>query len=586
LPYERRLSLARLDSHGHNPFVVSPSAQSNSRPAVVSLFSGPGGLDLGFKKAGFDTLLACDFSSVAVETFNQNLPRVAKHIDLASASPAEIVDLVRKTGRRPSGVIGGPPCQSFSQANVRQRKGDPRQKLVFRFREIVAAIDREFNIDFFLMENVARLAKPKYRNLLDTLKKEFGKSGFEVYETVTNAALFGVPQVRPRLFLVGIKRELANFASFTFPSATTVTPRTLRDAIAHLGAPVFFDRTGGNDKARSHPNHWTMMPKSAKFVTRGVVTGRSFRRLKWDEPSPTVAYGHREIHVHPSGTRRLSIFEAMLLQGFPASYELKGNLSEQVIQVSDAVPPPLARALAKSIRSALYDRRASVQAALKKYYDTSARSFPWRKAKSAFHLLVAEKLLQQTAARTSVTSAYRQLTTAWATPKELAKAPLLRVRTIVQPLGLTYRADELIAMAKTIVADHGGVLPRDRRELMALPGVGEYAADAVLSFARISDTAIVDTNVSRFLHRLLRLDKALPANPARDKNLKRLAEWVISGQPSRELNFAVLDLTALICGKQPMCAACPLRKQCATSRLSAPSRDTFARQDPLHSTAG
>ena len=97
-----------------------------------------------------------------------------------------------------------------------------------------------------------------------------------------------------------------------------------------------------------------MVPKSPKFnnlpdpsVSNGA---RSFKRLFWDQPSFTVAYGHNEIHVHPDGHRRLSIYEAMMLQGFPRmEYELKGCLSDQVSLVSDAVPPPLAFALAKSI---------------------------------------------------------------------------------------------------------------------------------------------------------------------------------------------------------------------------------------------
>ena len=76
-------------------------------------------------------------------------------------------------------------------------------------------------------------------------------------------------------------------------------------------------------------------------------------RLSWDKPSRTVAYGNREIHVHPSGLRRISIYEAMLLQGFPENFELKGNFSEQVTQISNAVPPPVSLAIAKSIKTFL-----------------------------------------------------------------------------------------------------------------------------------------------------------------------------------------------------------------------------------------
>src|SRR6185295_6986267 len=104
-----------------------------------------------------------------------------------------------------------------------------------------------------------------------------------------------------------------------------------------------------------HPNHWTMQPKSERFLNPGAARtdARSFKRLDWEQASPTVAFGHREIHVHPSGRRRLSIHEAMRLQGFPFEFVLEGNLSEQVEQVSNAVPPPLARSVARAVKRAL-----------------------------------------------------------------------------------------------------------------------------------------------------------------------------------------------------------------------------------------
>jgi DNA (cytosine-5)-methyltransferase 1 len=98
-----------------------------------------------------------------------------------------------------------------------------------------------------------------------------------------------------------------------------------------------------------------MKPRSSRFSTpasRWKQT-RSFKRTFWSKPSPTIAFGHREIHIHPSCKRRLSIYEAMLLQGFSRRYVLEGNLSEQVEQVSNAVPPPLARSIAASIKTAM-----------------------------------------------------------------------------------------------------------------------------------------------------------------------------------------------------------------------------------------
>ena len=98
-----------------------------------------------------------------------------------------------------------------------------------------------------------------------------------------------------------------------------------------------------------------MNPKSPRFfngsLSEGYVSGRSFKTLAWNAPSITAAYGHREVHVHPNGRRRLSVFEAMKLQGFPDAYVLDGTLSAQIDQVSEAVPPPLAEAVAKSIMS-------------------------------------------------------------------------------------------------------------------------------------------------------------------------------------------------------------------------------------------
>ena len=130
---------------------------------------------------------------------------------------------------------------------------------------------------------------------------------------------------------------------------------TVREAIGGLKAPAFFKHGLEPKDIPVHPNHWTMQPRSPRFANplANTVDGRSFKRLKWNVASPTIAFGHREIHVHPDGRRRLSIYEALLLQGFPETFVLEGNLSEQVEQVSNAVPPPLARSVACAVKLAL-----------------------------------------------------------------------------------------------------------------------------------------------------------------------------------------------------------------------------------------
>ena len=150
------------------------------------------------------------------------------------------------------------------------------------------------------------------------------------------------------MFIVGINSQIYPDQHFEFPVGRYKT-KTVRDAIHGLPEPAFYEKNLTEADIPFHPNHWTMRPLSTKFNERRKNKGRSFRRLDWDEPSPTVAYGNREIHIHPRGHRRLSIYEAMLLQGFPKNYVLNGTLGEQVTQISNAVPPPVAKSIAKAL---------------------------------------------------------------------------------------------------------------------------------------------------------------------------------------------------------------------------------------------
>jgi len=321
---------------------------------LISVFSGAGGLDYGFQHGGFSTVFACDKSQSSVDSFNINFnDGVSKVIDLAEIAPADFVGMVPIQRRRDGlvGFIGGPPCQGFSRGNVRRDPNDPRNTLPHRFAQLLCELNRAVRIDFFVFENVVGLRGPMYEELLSSVCESLKRAGFRLFQQVLDAGEFGVPQRRRRMFIVGLSTSSLPGREFEFP-----TPRarktTVRDAIAGLPKPVFYDRTLLNRKIPYHPNHWTSQPRSAKFTTGHTTDGRSFRRLEWDAPSPTIAYGNREISLHPDGDRRLSILEAMLLQGFPKRYQLRGNFSQQVEQVSNAVPPPLARAIAGQIRKA------------------------------------------------------------------------------------------------------------------------------------------------------------------------------------------------------------------------------------------
>ena len=333
-----------------------------SRIPVLSLFCGAGGLDLGFEDAGFQPLLALDNAGAAVESYNinrQGQGQPAKSVDLANAEPDSIIDLWQELAGKdvaPVGIIGGPPCQAFSVANVHKAPNDPRAGLALDYARIFAAFHRRFNLDFFVFENVAGLANKPHSNAMTVLVRCFEETGFDVVPLFLDAADFEVPQYRRRLFFVGFNKQILKASDFQQPRGKK-HKITVREAIGGLPDPMFYMRHARPTDIGLHPNHWCMNPRSVKFrngaIKSGEMKGRSFRRLAWDVPSWTVSYGHREVHVHPNGDRRLSVYEAMLIQGFPPRYQLSGTLSQQIQLVSDAVPPPLALSLGKAVKEFL-----------------------------------------------------------------------------------------------------------------------------------------------------------------------------------------------------------------------------------------
>lgn len=328
---------------------------------ILSLFSGCGGLDLGFERAGFTVGLAYDIRSSAIASWNRNRPSTHCRGHVADLTAIHLKDMDDNYGAKfePSGVIGGPPCQSFSRANHFRSDTDPRHRLVRRFFTIALRFHRNRRpLDFILMENVPELAKAENGKLLAREKIRLKQHGFDFQEFILDAACYSVPQHRKRLFLLAVPESKLMMKFWASPSGKN-TKKTVGDAIRNLPQPVHFQR--GLRHGAFHPNHWCMTPKSHKFFDGSLVagdsSGRSFKTLGWNTPSITVSYGNREVHVHPDGQRRLSVFESMRLQGFPDDYVLEGTLSAQIDQVSEAVPPPLAEAVAIFIKSILNNNK-------------------------------------------------------------------------------------------------------------------------------------------------------------------------------------------------------------------------------------
>ena len=353
----------------HDPGFITKQDSGETRPQatdsgkglpVLSLFSGAGGLDLGFQKAGFQPRLAIDVNPTAVRTYQNNNPgTTAVAMDLSTASPADLADLweTRCPDVAPIGIIGGPPCQGYSPSNVHQTDNDPRRRLLFNYLDIVTNFKERFGIDFFVLENVPGLLYKRHKGLFSEFKEQCDKAGFDVEDKKLDAGTFGIAQRRERLVAVGVNRERFPSTKLRLTSGNHVALNVV-DVLAGLPEPTYCSKGLDLNAIPYHRNHVAMVPKSKRFtdgsLTRGNGGGLSFKVLAWDAPSYTVAYGHNEVHVHPECHRRLSIYEAMLLQGFPEhGYYLHGNFTEQVQLISNAVPPPLGEGIANTIAKTL-----------------------------------------------------------------------------------------------------------------------------------------------------------------------------------------------------------------------------------------
>jgi len=300
---------------------------------VISLFSGAGGLDLGFMQAGYSVVWANDIDSDAVETYRHN---IGDHIILGDIKELDLDDLPDCDV-----VIGGFPCQGFSMANAKRSKLDERNKLYMEFLRVLEAKKPKY----FVAENVKGILSLGQGEVIKAIVKDFESAGYKVKHELLNAADFGVPQTRQRVFIVGVRDDL-DF-NYIFPSPTHSREGkddlkkwvSVSEAISGLPDP---------DKPNDVKNH---VYSKYKLVFNGYLGKRP---LHPDLPAPTVtARGDRKGGVvvlpHPNGERRMSIRELATVQSFPRDYEFLGTNSDCYRQIGNAVPVELAKAVAQAL---------------------------------------------------------------------------------------------------------------------------------------------------------------------------------------------------------------------------------------------
>jgi len=188
------------------------------------------------------------------------------------------------------------------------------------------------------------------------------------------------------------------------------------------------------------------------------------------------------------------------------------------------------------------------------------RDYPWRHERDPYKVLIAEIMLQRTKAD-QVVPVYLDFIKRYPTIHDLAKASAKDVETFFARLGLRWRAARVIEMAKYITEKAGGTIPDTREELLKIPMIGEYIADAILVFAYGKETAVVDSNVVRIIGRIFGIKARGEAR--RDPRFRKIAQKLLLKGKAREYNWAVIDFAARICTpRNPKCEVCPLKDLC------------------------
>ena len=330
---------------------------------VISLFSGCGGLDLGFERAGFDIPVANEFDKSIWSTFKANHPKT--HLIEGDVRQVNKEDIAEFLDGDVDGIIGGPPCQSWSEAGALRGIEDERGQLFFDYIRIL----KDFQPKFFLAENVSGMLANRHSEAVQNILKLFEDAGYDVSLTMVNAKDYGVAQERKRVFYSGFRKDLN--IKFEFPKGSTEDDEkkiTLRDIIWDLQ----FTAVPAAPKNKHNPeainnNEYFTGAYSTIFMSRNRVKS-------WDEQGYTVQASGRQCQLHPQAPkmvkvgkndcrfvegkedlyRRMTIREVARVQGFPDDFQFIYDDTDTAYKmIGNAVPVNLAYEVGSAIKSAL-----------------------------------------------------------------------------------------------------------------------------------------------------------------------------------------------------------------------------------------
>lgn len=316
----------------------------------IDLFSGAGGLSCGMVMAGFNPIATVEIMPQAVETYKYNFIDEHKFNEKVETRDIRAEEVKKNlyesvAGKHIDVIVGGFPCQGFSMSGHRV-VDDPRNSLYKEMKEIVEYLKP----DIVVMENVEGLRSMLNGKVEEMIIQDYEKIGYKINLTILNSADYGVPQVRKRVIFIGNRVNKINYH-----------PKPILDRQHYVTVGQAIEKYLDVEEDKTINHIFTKSSPSMKKRLEEIPIGKSlysnysdaWKKVDWNKPSCTVKENHGGVNIHPILNRPMTPRELATLQSFPSDFIFKGSKKWQLVQIGNAVPPLLGKAIGLAVKSML-----------------------------------------------------------------------------------------------------------------------------------------------------------------------------------------------------------------------------------------